>query len=153
MSSVTGGTGEVDAEVRAGGGVVTRRGPGDSVDMLLVHRPRYDDWTFPKGKVDPGEGDDAAALREVEEETGLPCRLGPELACSRYEDRKGRTKLVRYWLMVPDGPAHESLAATTGEVDRTAWLGMEEALAALTYDRDRDVLRSAAAALEGQAPA
>jgi len=133
--------------------VVARRRPGGTVEMLLVHRPRYDDWTFPKGKVDAGEGDDAAALREVEEETGLPCRLGQELACSRYEDRKGRSKLVRYWLMAPDGPAHESLAATTGEVDKTEWLGMEEALAALTYDRDRDVLRSAAAALEGQAPA
>lgn len=149
MSDAPVGSGGVDPVVRAGGGVVARRGLGGDVEVLLVHRPRYDDWTFPKGKVDTDERDDAAARREVEEETGLPCRLGPELATSRYEDGKGRSKLVRYWLMAPEGPAHESLAGATGEVDQSEWLGIDAAGAALTYDRDRAVLRSAAVTLEG----
>jgi 8-oxo-dGTP diphosphatase len=77
-------------KVRAAGGVVTRDGR-----VALVHRPKYDDWTFPKGKLDPHEDFEQAALREVEEETGLRCRLGSELPTTSYIDPKGRRKVVR----------------------------------------------------------
>ena len=88
------------AEVKAGGGLVVR--PGESGHVVaLVHRPRYDDWSFPKGKLDRGESFEDGALREVEEEIGLRCRLGKELSPVTYRDRKGRSKVVRYWLMEP----------------------------------------------------
>ena len=86
------------AEVLAAGGVVRRDGR-----ILLVHRPKYDDWTLPKGKLDAGEGFEEAALREVEEETGFRCELGDELEPTAYTDGKGREKLVRYWEMTPVG--------------------------------------------------
>ena len=122
--------------VQAAGGVVWRRAPGGEVEVLLVHRPRYDDWTVPKGKLDPGEDHAAAALREVEEETGLRCVLGPELPSTSYVDRRGRPKQVRYWAMTPvDG------RFTPGpEVDEVRWLPLAEARALLTYPRDRSVL-------------
>jgi 8-oxo-(d)GTP phosphatase len=65
--------------VRAAGGIVWRHGEGGAVEIVLVHRPAYDDWSFPKGKLGPGETEAEAALREVEEETGLRCRLGREV--------------------------------------------------------------------------
>src|SRR5919109_4902174 len=88
--------------IRAAGGVVVRRHDG-GLDVLLVHRPAYDDWTLPKGKALPGESDEECALREVEEETGLVCRLEAELPATEYRDAKGRLKRVRYWLMRPTG--------------------------------------------------
>jgi 8-oxo-dGTP pyrophosphatase MutT (NUDIX family) len=103
-----------------------------------VHRPRYDDWSLPKGKLLSGESEDQAALREVEEETRLVCRLGPELPGTAYTDSRGRPKTVRYWAM----------RACTGEfvphdeVDEIRWLPREEALATLSYDRDREVVRA-----------
>jgi 8-oxo-dGTP pyrophosphatase MutT (NUDIX family) len=127
----------VSAEVRAAGGVVVREAAGP-LEVLLVHRPRYDDWTIPKGKLRPGETDEAGALREVEEETGLRCRLGRELASSRYVDSRGRPKTVRYWLM--EAVAGEFVPHA--EVDEVRWLAPAEAAALVTYDRDRDVLAS-----------
>ncbi len=104
--------------------------------VLLVHRPRYDDWTLPKGKLDSGETFEEAAVREVREETGLRCTLGRELATAEYRDNKDRPKVVRYWLMeVEDGEF-----AANDEVDEVRWLPLPEAAGLLTYDRDRDVL-------------
>jgi 8-oxo-dGTP diphosphatase len=117
--------------VRASGGVVVRDGR-----VALVHRPRYDDWTLPKGKLDAGESFEDAALREVEEETGLRCRLVRELPSTEYEVR-GRPKVVRYWLMEPEAVMP---FAANDEVDELRWLEPAEALALLSYERDKDVL-------------
>jgi 8-oxo-dGTP diphosphatase len=122
-------------EVEAAGGVIWRPGD-DGVEVLVVHRPRYDDWTFPKGKLDPGESHEQAALREVEEETGLRCRLGEEVAAVSYRDQRGRSKRVRYWAMTVDGGEFEPNA----EVDRIRWLPIPQARAVLTYGHDGCVL-------------
>ena len=124
--------------VRAAGGVVVRRAANGGLEVLLVHRPRYDDWTLPKGKLLGGEREEEAAIREVQEETGLACSLGPEIAATSYTDRHGRPKLVRYFLMHPRSGAFEP----HDEVDETRWISVPEAGALLTYDRDRDVLES-----------
>ena len=126
-------------EVFAAGGVVWRMDPDGAVEVLLIHRPGYDDWTFPKGKRDaPDETDQQTALREVEEETGLRCVMGHELSSTAYVDRKGRRKVVRYWEMTVAGGAFEPNA----EVDEVRWVRLRDASALLTYDRDRDVLSS-----------
>src|ERR1700730_879807 len=88
--------------VRAGGGAARRRVGGGRLETVIVHRQAYDDWSLPKGKVDPGETDEQTARREVEEETGLVCRLGAELPSTSYRDRHGRRKVVRYWAMTPE---------------------------------------------------
>jgi 8-oxo-dGTP diphosphatase len=121
-----------ERRIEAAGGVVV----ADDGQVLLVHRPRYDDWTLPKGKLDPGETYEAAALREVREETGLRCTLGRELATTEYRDNKGRPKVVRYWLMSVDGGDFEP----NDEVDEVCWLPVAGAIEALTYDRDREVI-------------
>jgi 8-oxo-dGTP pyrophosphatase MutT (NUDIX family) len=123
--------------VRAAGGVPVREGE-HGVEVLVVHRPQYDDWTFPKGKCEPGESDESCALREVEEETGLRCSLEEELPSTSYLDSKGRPKDVRYWrLRVIGGePTFEH------EVDEARWVSVEVAADLLTYERDRDVLRA-----------
>ena len=90
--------------VRAAGAVVWRRGPSGRPEALLIHRPRYDDWSFPKGKLKRGESDEDAALRELEEEVGIRAELGPELLSTSYRDAKGRPKTVRYWAIeLPEG--------------------------------------------------
>jgi len=122
------------SEVRAAGGLVVREGAAGT-EVLLVHRPRYDDWTFPKGKVDAGESDEQAAIREVEEETGFRCALEAELPSTRYVDNRGRPKLVRYWRMRIVGGEF----AVNNEVDQIEWLTAAEALARLSYDRDREL--------------
>jgi 8-oxo-dGTP diphosphatase len=123
--------------VRAAGGVVVRGAPADR-QVLLVHRPRYDDWTFPKGKCDPGESDEDCALREVAEETSLECTLVQELASTSYRDSRGRPKVVRYWLMV----AGAAEPAPANEVDEVRWLRPEQAARLLSYERDLPLLDS-----------
>jgi len=114
--------------VRAGGGLVVRDGK-----VLLVHRPKYDDWTFPKGKADPDESDEDCAIREVWEETGLRCALGRELEPSDYRDPLGRPKRVRWWTMKP----LEDDGFTPGrEIDELRWLTPDEAAGLLSYERD-----------------
>lgn len=133
-----------DGVVRAGGGVVWRHG-ARGVEVVLVHRPAYDDWSLPKGKCDPGEPDDACALREVAEETSLTCELGPELPSTTYRDRHGCQKVVRYWSM---RPVAGELAPNL-EVDQAVWRALEHARDALTYDRDKPVLDAFAVAFAG----
>jgi 8-oxo-dGTP diphosphatase len=126
-------------QVRAAGGVVWRRSKKGRLDVVLVHRPGYDDWTLPKGKRDRDERDEDTARREVEEETGLDCCLGPELASTSYTDAKGRAKLVRYWAMrVKD----ERERSPDDEVDQWRWVALREAEQMLTYPRDQNVLQS-----------
>jgi 8-oxo-dGTP diphosphatase len=127
-----------DEPVRAAGGVV-RRGRDGGVEFLLVHRPKYDDWSFPKGKCETDESDEECALREIEEETNLRVALGPELVSTSYIS-KGRLKLVRYWLVEPQDPDD---ARAQNEVDAVEWLTPDEADARLSYAHDREVLRSA----------
>ena len=124
-------------EVRAAGGVVWRVDADGELRVLIVHRPGYEDWTFPKGKTDPEDQDDEhTALREVEEETGLRCSLGRELPGTDYVDRKGRSKHVRYWEMrVLSGSF-----APSREVDSAEWLEVPDARSRLTYHHDRTVL-------------
>ncbi|WP_244305378.1 NUDIX hydrolase [Kitasatospora cheerisanensis] len=100
--------------------------------MALVHRPKYDDWSLPKGKLDPGEGWRAAALREVREETGMRCVLGAELPTQHYL-AQGRPKEVRYWAAVPIGGEFRP----NREVDRLEWLPPRRAKDRLTHPRDR----------------
>jgi 8-oxo-dGTP diphosphatase len=126
----------LDPVVRAAGGLVWRRDAGGALEVVLVHRPAYDDWSFPKGKVKRDESDREAALREVEEETGLSCSLGAEVGESRYVDARGRPKVARFWAMTPVG----GTLAPTHEVDEARWFEVEEAFGSLTYDRDRTIL-------------
>ena len=122
-------------QIEAAGGVVA-----DDGRVALVHRPRYDDWTLPKGKLDADETFEEAALREVWEETGLRCELVRELPPTRYTVR-GRPKVVRYWSMsVVEDPGFEP----NDEVDQLRWLSPADAASLLTYDRDKEVLRAAA---------
>ncbi len=123
--------------VQAAGGVVWRR-RDDEIQVLLVHRPKYDDWSLPKGKLEPGESHQQAALREVREETGLRCERGPELFESHYTDAKGRPKVVRYWMMTVRSGSFEE----NDEVDQVRWLTVAKAARLLSYSRDVPVLES-----------
>ena len=138
----TGGEGAALTVVRAAGGIPVREGPG-GLEVLVVHRPAYDDWTFPKGKCEHGETDEDCALREVVEETGLVCAVEEELPSTAYHDSRGRPKRVRYWrLRVVDGSL-----TFDHEVGSGRWLAPAEAEAILTYERDVLVLRALVAAL------
>lgn len=123
--------------VHAAGGVIVRGGSrGDEV--LLIHRPKHDDWSFPKGKVQAGERFEDAALREVEEETGYICELEYEAGSVTYRDSESRPKLVRYWRMHP--VQGEGRFTATGEVDEIRWVPIDEASDILTYPHDRELL-------------
>jgi 8-oxo-dGTP diphosphatase len=126
----------MSSEIEAAGGVVV----DEDGRVAVVHRPNYDDWTLPKGKLDAGETFEAAALREVWEETGLRCTLVRELPSTEYTVR-GRPKRVRYWLMsVESDPGF----TPNSEVDELRWLPAPDAAELLTYDRDKEVLEAAA---------
>jgi 8-oxo-(d)GTP phosphatase len=131
-----------EAVVRAAGGVVWRPGAGGIPEVAVVHRPAYDDWSLPKGKLQEGEREDEAALREVREETGFMCRLERALSTNSYRDRRGRPKVVSYWAMRPV----RGRFRPTKEVDELRWVPLPEALQLLTYDHDRALLRELAPA-------
>ena len=116
-----------------------------SLEVLVVHRPQYDDWSFPKGKAEPDESDEACALREVEEETGLVCALGEELPATEYTDSRGRAKRVRYWRMNPVGGA----LAFRHEVDDARWVTLESARSLLSYRRDSELLAAVGKSADG----
>jgi len=149
------------AIVHAAGGVVTRTAPDGSIEVLIVHRPRYDDWSLPKGKAEPGERAEDTALREVQEETGYRCVLGAEIPTVHYEDRRGRQKEVRFWHMtvisdespkrdeseafVPNEepgfiPNEEPGFVPNEEVDDLRWISPTAAATLLTYDADRNIV-------------
>ncbi len=149
----TGGDAGADAGaasvvVRAAGGAVWRRAGNGDLEVILVHRSRYDDWSLPKGKVDPGETDEEAAVREVQEEASVEARLGAELPSTTYVDRSGKQKRVRYWAMTPTGGE----VAGAHEVDQAAWVPLEQARAQLTYGRDVAVLDALTATTAGDEP-
>lgn len=116
--------------IRAAGGIVVRDG-----EILIVHRERYDDWSLPKGHVEPDEAWEDAALREVWEETGLRCELGDYVGASHYEVHGGEPKEVRYWRMTSNDEARAS-----NEVDAVRWVSVDDARNALSYARERELL-------------
>ncbi|RYB94575.1 NUDIX hydrolase [Nocardioides oleivorans] len=128
-------------DVRAAGAVVTRKGG----EVLLVHRPKYDDWSFPKGKLDPGEHVVTAAVREVAEETGLDVRLGPALTHQRYRMASGRWKRVDYWVARVVGSDDVRRYRANDEIDRVEWVEWKAAMRRLTYPHDRETLTEAQA--------
>jgi 8-oxo-dGTP diphosphatase len=124
-------------EVEAAGAVVWRVGPYGDIEVALIHRPRYDDWSFPKGKLLLGETLEEAAVREVGEETGFRCRRMKVIGSHRYRDSRARWKEVTYWLM----EWVEGRFDPSDEVDRLQWILLTEAERVLTYDRDHELLR------------
>jgi 8-oxo-dGTP diphosphatase len=131
--------GDEQPDVAAAGGLVVRHGDDGNPRVAVIHRPKYTDWSLPKGKLEEGEGWVEAALREVEEEIGYRCEIGAELPPVSYLDRKARRKLVRYWLMEPI----EGSFVPHGEVDELRWLTRREAEELLTYEHDKDLVRRA----------
>jgi 8-oxo-dGTP pyrophosphatase MutT (NUDIX family) len=122
--------------VRAAGGLVWRMGSGGK-ELVLVHRPAYDDWSFPKGKLNDGESELQAALREVEEEIGVRCALGHDLGTISYVDARGRPKIVRYWEMTV---ADQNALQPANEVDDARWVTLDDAEGMLTYQHDRAMI-------------
>ena len=125
-------------EIRAAGGIVHRDGP-DGTEVLVVHRPKYQDWSLPKGKVDPGETLEQTALREVEEETGVRAKLGRHVGSNEYRDRHGRSKRVDWYLMEPiDGDFTQN-----DEVDEIRWIPVNQAHQLLTHEDDYSLIEQA----------
>jgi 8-oxo-(d)GTP phosphatase len=134
--------------IRAAGGVLWRSANASSgdlnIEVAIIHRPRYDDWSIPKGKLVPGESDLEGAIREVTEETGYRVQIRRPLGEVKYEKNSGgepRTKTVRYWSMHAEG----GMFSPSREVDQLRWLSVDEAIRLLTHDRDRDLIRAFAA--------
>jgi 8-oxo-dGTP diphosphatase len=125
----------VSDEIRAAGGVVLHEG-----QIAVVHRPKYDDWSLPKGKLEPGETWEEAALREVEEETGVRVRLEYPLTTTHYMVGE-RPKTVRWWRMAV--VEHEPDREPDREVDQLLWVTPEEAMRLLNYEPDRLLVRQA----------
>src|SRR5260221_6752192 len=132
------------AVIRAAGGVISRNDDHGAVEVLVIHRVNRQDWTFPKGKIEAGETAQACALREVEQETGLRCRVEEELPPTSYFDRKGRLKVVRYWAM----RQRSGIAGPRNEVDAVRWVPLGVAARILTYERDRALLKTFSASLQ-----
>ena len=119
--------------VRAAGGIVHRARADGTEEVAIIHRPKYGDWTLPKGKLEPGESDEDGALREVEEETGYKCEIGETLGQVSYKDRHGRPKVVVYFSMRPVSGEF----APNDEVDELRWLPVGDATEQLDYAHDR----------------
>ncbi|MFG2135281.1 NUDIX hydrolase [Streptomyces sp. NPDC048650] len=129
--------------IRAAGCVLWRRsGSGEGIELALVHRPKYDDWSHPKGKLKRGEDALSGAMREVAEETGMTCAPGPELPGVRYLV-DARPKEVRYWAAEATGGSF----AVNKEVDRLRWLPPAAACRCLTQERDRELVTALLSAL------
>jgi 8-oxo-dGTP diphosphatase len=130
--------------ILASGALVCRHGK-QGAEVLLVHRQRYDDWSFPKGKLDRGEHVLAAAIREVKEETGLTVRLGPPLPSVHYtvsRNGAGLPKQVFYWVARPQEDRNVADYAANAEIDKVVWTPIEKARRRLTYSYDLDLLGS-----------
>lgn len=125
-----------DPLVRAAGCVLWRRSAGRQVELALVYRPRWADWSWPKGKLKRDETHEAAAHREVLEETGHTCRLGSALPTARYADHRQRPKEVRYWVAEATGGAF----VPNEEVSDLVWVTPEKAGELITHARDRDLI-------------
>ncbi len=121
--------------VRAAGGIVTRFVAGGRVEVACIYRETRGDWTFPKGKLDDGETFEQAALREVHEETGMRCHVVRFIGTTNYTHRKGKPKIVAYYLMAVE----RGEFAPTEEVDELVWLPLEQVRAHLTWDRDQEL--------------
>ena len=136
--------GPVEPLVQAAGGMIVRRTPDRRVEVALVHRPLRGDWSFPKGKREPRESLEECAIREVAEETGFTCRLGPFVGHTEYRDRKDRPKIVVYWVM----EVRSGGFVPGEEVDELRWVDLSGAGELLTYPRDRDLLVALEAAAD-----
>lgn len=143
MNRPADGDTDPSSPVLAAGGVVWRSDGDGRIEVVLIHRARYDDWSLPKGKLDPGESDEEAARREVEEETTLVVELGPELPSVTYLDRSGKHKRVRYWAMTARGGHPQG----SHEVDLAEWVPLAEATGRLSYPHDVGVLTALEAAI------